>query len=175
MDPIIAIGKDAPQFQLIDLRGEIFSLAGMLGRVIVLLFWSAECVWCERVDRELKGFLDTWKDQVNTLWIASNANESCDLIERVSSERNLPLVLLDVDQRVANLYGAEMTPQFFVVDAKGKLIYQGSWDDITFRQRVATQVYVPQVVEALMHDLAPQVSQTPAYGCVLVRIPDPNS
>jgi hypothetical protein len=68
-----------------------------------------------------------------------------------------------------------MTPQFFVVDAKGKLAYQGSWDDITFRQRVATQVYMPQVVEALKQHLVPQINHTLPYGCVLVHFHDKNS
>ena len=175
MDPIIDVGKQAPILQLTDLRGDIYTLAKMIGRIIVLNFWSAECVWCERVDHELMGFLDPWKEKVMVLWIASNANESRSLIERVATERNLPTVLLDERQHVADLYSAEVTPQFFIVDAKGKLAYRGSWDDISFRQRVATQVYVPQVVEALMQNLAPRISQTPPYGCVLARFSDQGS
>jgi peroxiredoxin len=174
MDPIIAIGEEAPIFQLTDIRGDFYPLAKMLGRIIVLNFWAAECVWCERVDHELMGFLDTWKEQVIVLRIASNANESRVLIKRVAMERNLPTVLLDEHQQVADLYRAEMTPHFFIVDGRGKLAYRGSWDDISFRQRVATQVYVPEVVEALMQDLAPRISQTPPYGCVLVRFSNQN-
>jgi len=175
VDPIKAVGEKAPIFQLTDIRGDIYSLAKMIGRVIILNFWSAECVWCERVDQELMGFLEPWKEKVIVLWIASNANESSAYIERVARERNLPAVLVDERQQVADSYGAEVTPHFFIVDVRGKLAYQGSWDDISFRQRVATQVYVPEVVEALMQDLAPRISQTPPYGCVLVRFFDQNS
>ena len=174
MDPIIVIGDKAPQFELKDLRGEVYSSAGMGGLIIVLNFWSAECVWCERVDHEILGYLNEWKEQVKVLWIASSANESRELIEIAANQRSLPVVLLDEQQQVANLYGVETTPQFFVVDAKGILAYQGSWDDVTFRQRVATRVYVPEVVEALMKDLTPRISQSPPYGCVLVRFPDAN-
>ncbi len=53
--------------------------------------------------------------------------------------------------------------------AAGKLAYQGAWDDITFRQRVATQIYVPRVIEALKQNRIPEVTQTPPYGCALVR------
>jgi len=172
VDTIIAIGEEAPLFQLSDLMGDVYSLAAMHGWIIVLNFWSAECEWCERVDQEVMEFLDAWKEQVKVLWIASNANETIDLIERVANKRNLPTVLVDQHQLVANLYGAEITPQFFVVDTKGKLAYQGSWDDVTFRQRVATKVYVPQVIGALMENLTPRISQTPPYGCVLTRFPD---
>lgn len=174
MDTLIKIGERAPQFQLPDLKGNLHSLEGLLGWIIVLNFWSAECTWCERVDHELSAFLDSWKNHAKVLWIASNANESRDLIQRVATGRNLPTVLLDAHQQVANLFGAQTTPHFFVVDADGNLTYQGVWDDITFRKRVATQVYIPQVVEALKQDLAPEVTQTPPYGCVLVRYPDSN-
>ena len=96
-------------------------------------------------------------------------------LKELPASRNLPVVLVDEQQQVANLYGAQTTPHFFVVDGKGKLAYQGAWDDITFRQRTATQVYVPRVVEALMHNQPPEVSQTQPYGCVLVRYNDPNN
>jgi peroxiredoxin len=172
MDTVIDIGADAPNFQLSDLSGQIFSLVDLRGWIIGLNFWSAECEWCERVDHELTAFKDAWKDRVKILWITSNANESLDLIDRVASERKLDPILLDPHHMVADLYGAQTTPHFFIIDSNGKLAYQGAWDDITFRQRVASQVYVPKVVEALMHGQQPPVAQTQPYGCVLVRFAD---
>jgi hypothetical protein len=68
-----------------------------------------------------------------------------------------------------------VTPQFFVIDPKGRLAYSGAWDDVTFRQRMATQKYVTQAIEALMNHLVPPVSITPPYGCVLVRQAEPES
>jgi ribosomal protein L7Ae-like RNA K-turn-binding protein len=120
-------------------------------------------------------YLDEWKEQVKVVWIASNANESREFIEGVARERNIPIVLVDDQQQVANLYGSRTTPHFFIVDGMGKLAYQGAWDDITFKQRTATQVYVPRVVKTLLHNQTPEVSQTQPYGCVLVRFNDPNS
>ena len=170
MDPIISVQSEAPLFKLPDLKGMHHSLIDMRGRIVVLTFWSAECTWCERVDRELLTYLGAWQEQVAVWWIASNANESHELLEGVASERNLPTVLMDGHQEVADLYGAQTTPHFFVIGKSGKLEYQGAWDDITFRQRMATQVYIPKVVDALMNDQHPKLTQTPPYGCVLVRL-----
>ena len=169
MDPIIAIGEQAPQFQLNDFNGMQHSLKSLRGLIVVLYFWSAECEWCKRVDDELITHLDSWKEQVRLIWIASNTNESGDLIEKVATDRNIPTVLVDEHYKVADLYGAQTTPHFFVVDGGGKLSYQGAWDDITFRHRVATQVYVPKVIEALRDHQTPEVTTTAPYGCVLVR------
>ena len=169
MDPMINIGEEAPLLKIRDTTGKVHSSAELRGFIVVYYFWSAECDWCERVDRELKGYLDDWKEQVEVLWIASNANETTELIEAAAKARELPPILLDEGQRAANLFGAVTTPHFFVVDGKGKLAYQGAWDDITFRQRTATQVHVPRVVQALRYNMAPEVTQTPPYGCTLVR------
>ncbi len=118
--------------------------------------------------------MNSWKEQVKVLWIASNANETRELIEGVANERAIAPVLLDEHQQAANHYGVQTTPHFFVLDAKGDMAYQGSWDDISFRQRVATQMYVPQAVDALMQARTLKISQTPPYGCMLVRFSDPD-
>jgi peroxiredoxin len=169
MDPVIAAGSPAPLFYLPDLNEKTHSLKEMLGRIIVLTFWSAECTWCERVDRELLSHLEAWNEQVSVWWVDSNANENRQLIKRVAAERNLPIVLIDRRQKVADLYGAQTTPHCFVIDRQGVLAYQGAWDDVTFRQRVPTQVYVPQVIQALLQNRAPSLTHTPPYGCTLVR------
>ena len=171
MDTIIKIGELAPHFKLHDLGGKEHTLEGYAEWIVVLNFWSAECVWCKRVDEELITYLDAWKDRVKVLWIASNQNESRGLIEKTAADRKLPTLLIDTDHRVADLFGALTTPHFFVLDGKGVLRYQGAWDDITFRNRTATQVYVPAAIAALRRDEIPTVTSSPAYGCTLVRFP----
>lgn len=169
MDAVIPIGAKAPAFQLPDLHGNLVSLQNFLGSIVALYFWSAECSWCERVDHELVTYTAYWQDRVKVLWIASNAHETRELAEMLAAEREIPIVLLDEQLKVANLYGVQATPHFFVMDIQGNLAYQGAWDDITFRQRVATKSYVPQAIQALMNGHHPDITQTQAYGCTLVR------
>ncbi len=169
MDPVISIGAPAPAFQLLDIHGINHSLQDMLGHIVLLNFWSAECTWCERLDGELDTFQVLWGEQVTVWWIASNSGEPRELVARVSAQRQLPVVLLDAHQQVADLYGAQTTPHFYVVDTAGRLAYQGSWDDVTFRQRVPTQAYVPKVIDSLLIGDSPEITQTAPYGCVLVR------
>lgn len=169
MDTVIKIGDQAPLFKLANLHGDLLVLEELGGQIVVLNFWSAECEWCQRVDQELLTYLAPWKEWAEVLWIASNASESRQMIDRVATERRLPTVFLDGDHMVADLYGVQTTPHFYVVDSTGKLAYQGAWNDITFRHRVATQVYVPRVIEALKLKRIPEVTQTPPYGCALVR------
>jgi len=169
MDPLINCGQIAPLFTLPDLVGNLCSLEGERGRTVILNFWSAECPWAERADELLLSGLEEWGEEV-TLWsIASNANESGKLLANVASQRGLPLVLRDRDREVADLYGAQTTPHLFVIDAMGFLRYQGAPDDITFRQRTASQFYLDQCVQAILAGKQPEPEQTPPYGCTIVR------
>jgi peroxiredoxin len=170
MDPLIPIGEMAPDFELRDGFGKRYSKAGMQGHIGVLNFWSAECDWCRRVDAELVSKLNQWDNQVVVWWIASNTNEGLGLITQTAVERRIPCVLIDADHRVADLYGAQTTPHFFIIDGEGRLRYQGAWDDITFRQRNATRNHVSEAIDALLANRDIQLPQTPAYGCTIVRI-----
>ena len=167
--PTLSIGRTAPDFTLADLSGQPHSLHEFRGRVVIINFWSAECTFAERVDRQLIPLLPTWGEAVALMHIASNANEPPDLLRRVSMERDLSLVLHDSDREVADRYGVIVTPHIFIADPQGVLRYQGAYNDITFRQRVATQDYVRQAVDALLEGSQPQVTQTAPYGCALVR------
>jgi hypothetical protein len=104
------------------------------------------------------------------LWtVASNANESIELLQRVAEQRGLPLVLTDAQHLVADLFGAQTTPHFFVIDGQGILRYQGALDDVTFRQREARRFYLLEAVEALLEGRLPDPAETLAYGCSIVR------
>ncbi len=159
----------APLFSLPDLKGITHSLADCRGKITILNFWSAECAWSARRDAELILLLDKWGQRVTVLPIASNANESLELISQAAQDRGLPMVLLDRDQSVADLYAAQTTPHFFVIDPSGILRYQGAFDDITFRQRTATCHFLVDAVAALLAERLPDPPSTLPYGCTIVR------
>jgi hypothetical protein len=61
------------------------------------------------------------------------------------------------------------TPHTFIVDREGILRYRGAVDDVTFRQRKAMRFFLEEAVEALLDGHLPEVAETPAYGCAIVR------
>jgi peroxiredoxin len=169
MDTMIPNDQPAPSFTLPDLKGKLHSLDHYQGEVVVLNFWSAECPHAERADRELTSYLDQWDNQVTLISIASNVNESQELLQRVADERGLPLVLHDPSGQVADLYTAVTTPHLYVLDQDGIVQYQGAFDDVTFRQRTPSQLYLRQAVEAILAGRSPNPAQTSPYGCTIVR------
>ena len=103
------------------------------------------------------------------LSIASNRNESAETLKHAADVRRLPTVLMDVDCYVADLFNAQATPHVFVVDRTGVLRYRGSVDDVTFRQRVPSRFFLDEAVESLLEGHLPTLTESPAYGCAIVR------
>jgi hypothetical protein len=101
--------------------------------------------------------------------VASNQIETPEMIARAARDRRMPLLLLDENHRVADLYEAITTPHVFVMDRGGILRYRGAVDNVSFRQRRPTRFYLDEAVEALLAGHFPPVVETPAYGCTIVR------
>jgi len=163
------LNEPAPGFELPDLQGTPYKLSDGRGKIVVVNFWSAECPHSERADFHLRGLLEKWNWEVVMLPIAANRNESVQMVAEASSARRIPQILIDREHAVADLYEAVTTPHVFVVDRDGILRYRGAVDDVTFRHRQATRFYLKEAVEALLNEGLPVLSETPAYGCAIVR------
>jgi peroxiredoxin len=163
------LNEPAPEFELPDLQGALYRLSDYRGRIVIVNFWSAECPHSERTDHYLVSLLEQWGGEVVMLSIAANRSESVQRMAEAAKARGVPGVLIDVEHTVADLYEALTTPHVFLVDREGALRYRGAVDNITFRQREATRFFLTEAVEALLHERLPELSETPAYGCVIVR------
>lgn len=163
------LNQPAPDFKLPSLDGRLHKLSDSRGRIVVLNFWSCECPHSERADGLLLKWLEEWGGEVELLSIAANQNESARSVEEVARSRSLPKVLIDAGHVVADLYEAVTTPHVFVVDRDGILRYRGAVDDVTFRQRTAARFFLKEAVDALREGHLPPLTETPAYGCAIVR------
>ncbi len=103
------------------------------------------------------------------LSIASNRSENFQDVKNAADARRLPTVLLDVDCTVADLFEAQTTPHVFVMDREGILRYRGSVDDVTFRKKIPSRFHLDEAVESLLEGHLPELTDSPAYGCTIVR------
>ena len=163
------INEPAPNFRLLDLDGNTVQLSDLRGRIVVLNFWSCECPHSERTDREIMSMLVQWQDEVVLLPVAPNSIETVQAVREAAQVRRLPPVLLDAGHHVADLFQAVTTPHIFVIDRDGILRYAGAVDNASFRLRRPTRFYLDEAVEALLAGRLPEVAETPAYGCAIVR------
>ena len=163
------LNQPAPEFELPDLQGQLHKLSDQRGKIVIINFWSADCPHSERTDQHIVALLEKWKRRVVLLSIAANRNEPLSMVVEAANGRHIPIVLVDSDQTVVDLYEAVATPHVFVLDPEGVLRYRGAVDNLTFRRGQATRLYLQEAVEALLEGRLPELSETPAYGCALVR------
>jgi peroxiredoxin len=169
MGAMITNHQAAPDFSLPGLDGRTHTLGALVGKVVIVNFWSAECPHAARADSDLNACLEEWGEEVMLLPIASNVNETVQQIKQAAQARRLTTVLHDADHHVADLYRALTTPHLFVIDAGGILRYQGAFDDTTFGRRTPSQSYLRDAVDAILEGKRPDPERTPPYGCSIVR------
>ena len=163
------INQPVPDFELPDLDGRLHRLSDYRGRIVIINFWSCECPHSERTDKAIMAMFVQWRDDVAMLSIASNRNENAEALKTAANGRRLPTVLIDAQCFVADLFNAQTTPHVFVIDREGVLRYRGSVDDVTFRQRTPTRFFLDEAVESLLEGSLPALTESPAYGCTIVR------
>jgi len=159
----------APNFELPDLEGSFHKLCEARGKIVIINFWSAECPHSARADRLILDLLEKWNGEVELLSVAANQNESVQMLAETAKARSMPGILIDAQHVVADQYDAMTTPHVFVLDREGVLRYRGAVDDVTFRRRAATQFFLRDAVESLLQGKLPELNETPAYGCTIVR------
>jgi peroxiredoxin len=130
------VGEMAPNFTLVDTDGETLSLNQFKGKTVVLEWFNPDCPFVKvvhnegRLSHRARMLID--KDG---MWLGINsgaAGQQGHGLERNAKAKkdfklNYP-ILLDADGKVGRLYGATRTPQVFVIDAKGLLVYAGAVD-----------------------------------------------
>jgi peroxiredoxin len=165
------LNRLAPDFSLPALIGSRVSVSDLRGYVVILNFWSADCVWSRRADVMLVYRQLTWEAKgVRILGVASNANENESQIRYEMENRHLRYpIAMDYDHRTADLYKAETTPHFFVLDRQGLVRYVGALDDASEKSRDAKQFYLDRAVTSLLANSTPDPAYTPPFGCSIVR------
>lgn len=165
----LQLNHPVPDFELPDLNGSLHRLSDQRGRIVIVNFWSCECPHSERTDKAILSMFVQWQDEVSMLTIASNRNESAEALREAAESRRLPNVLRDANCETANLFEAQTTPHVFVIDREGILCYRGAVDDVTFRQRKPSCFFLDEAVECLLSGQLPTLTESPAYGCAIVR------
>ena len=149
----VEIGKPAPDFTATDINGKTVKLSDYKGKIVVLESYNSDCPFCNnqyktgamqglQSDLEAKGVV--WlKKIIATAWIDDSSGA------------------------VGHLYGMKTTPDMFVIDKNGALVYAGAIDNKPdpIHDPKTARNYVREAVEALLAGKPIEVSQTKPYGC----------
>jgi peroxiredoxin len=176
-----AIGKQIENFSLADVRGKAHALAdGKDQALIVVAFVGTECPLATQYAGRLVELAAQYKERgVSVIAIDSNQQDS--LAEMTHFERvqkiEFPL-LKDPGNVVADQFGAERTPEVFVLDKERRVRYHGRIDDqFTYgRQRPkAQQNYLVDAIDQLLAGKEVATPETDVVGCYIGRVLKPQA
>jgi glutathione peroxidase-family protein len=177
-EEIALLGKPAPDFKLTDSKGKQYSISEFKGKFIVLEWINFGCPFVKK-HYESKNMQKLQKSytEKGIVWLTIcsstqgkqgyfNNDEINAKIKE--SGAGMTAYLIDEDGTVGRLYGAKTTPNMFIIDKSGNLVYMGAIDDIksTDAEDIAkANNYIKIVLDELMNDKPQSFNSTVPYGC----------
>ncbi len=167
------LGQKVDSFTLRDFHGREHSLESLAGKSgLVVAFVGIECPLAKLYAPRLAALASEFADQGLT-FVAIDSNQQDSATELAAYARihgiEFP-VLRDSDHRVADLFGAIRTPEVFLLDASGKIVYRGRIDD-QYGFTSSGQNY--QLASPKRRDLAVAIEELLAGRSISVATTDP--
>jgi peroxiredoxin len=143
-------------------------------KAIVAVFIGTECPINNAYMPRLAELHKTYSPR-GVAFVAINANCQ-DTPVRVAAhakEHGIPFpVLKDTANRVADQFGARRTPEAFVLDGSGKILYRGRIDDqfgIGYRRPAPTRRDLAAALDEVLAGKPVSVPRTKVAGCAIAR------
>jgi len=170
----LPLGSHAPEFELPDSLGQIFTLDDVRGpRGLMVMFVCNHCPFVVHLAPALSAFAKE-AESLGIGIVAINSNDAvkypADAPEKMvefatKHDWSFPY-LVDEDQSVAKAYVAACTPDFYLFDGELRLTYCGQFD--AARPKNSEPVTGADLREAVRRVIAgelPLGNQRPSTGC----------
>jgi len=174
----VSAGAAAPDFTLTDIQGKPHKLSAYKGKYVVLEWFNSECPFVQKhyesgnMQALQKKYGDkgvVWLTVNSTSTESSNYRSPGQSMDIVKSWKMVPAALmLDTEGKVGQTYGARTTPQMWVIDPNGKVVYAGGIDDKpTFRPADVKDAknFVAAALDESMAGKAVTTAAAAPYGC----------
>lgn len=172
------VGEPAPAFSATDTAGKTVSLADFKGHWVVLEWVNPGCPFVQK-HYNSGNMQDTQRMArgAGVIWLAVNstAPEHTDYKTPAAMAQWMHAhgaaatdTLMDGDGHVGRAYGARTTPQMFLIDPAGRLLYVGAIDSkpTAHPADIASATnYVKQAMVEALEGKPVSVPVTRSYGC----------
>lgn len=163
----------APDFTLTSFEGKTYTLSDLRGKIVVLEWTNDECPFCRYhydTKTTMADLANKYKDQ-NVVWLAINSTNHTTVKTNLdfAKSHELPFPILDDRSgKVGRLYDAKTTPHMFVIDAQGRIAYEGAIDNAPMGRVQGdgpVVSYVDNALSELTSGKPVATVKTQPYGC----------
>jgi len=170
---VLSVGDAAPAWkELAGTDGKTHALADLAAKeVVVVAFTCNSCPVAEAYEDRLVALAEKYagkdsKVAVVAVNVNTNKADALPAMTVRATKRKFPFAYLyDPTQRIAKQYGANFTPEFFVLNKARKVVYMGALDD-KVPPRMPAVKYVEAAVAAVLAGERPaKAESSAAAGC----------
>jgi peroxiredoxin len=167
-----AIGTVIDDFKLPDTDGAEHSLKALTAKNgAVLIFISVQCPVSNGYNERMEKLAQDYQAKgINVIGINSNVTESIAAVKAHAADKHLTFtVLKDDGNKIADRLGATRTPEAYVIDAGGKLVYHGRIDNSQNTANI-TSNDLRDALDQLLSGKAISKTGGAAFGCSIKRV-----
>jgi peroxiredoxin len=172
------VGQPAPAFTLTDSNGQSHNLSDFKGKFVVLEWLNHGCPFVlkhyesgniQSLQKEYTGKDVVWLSIVSSA-PGKQGHMSPEEANKTKAEKGsaATAVLIDEDGTVGKLYDAKVTPELYVINPDGVLVYMGAIDDkksVDAADIAGAKNYVKQVLDEAMAGKPVSEPTITPYGC----------
>lgn len=140
----------------------------------LFVFVSPECPLCENYTKDFTALRQEFsKDSLLIYGVFSGEKLYTEKqILKFKSKYKLDMdFVLDKNYDIATYFKAEVTPECFLVDTEGSIVYSGKLDNwlgkLGRRRQYVSQYYVKDAINSIFNGDSIKVKHTEAIGCLL--------
>ncbi len=171
------VGKPAPDFTAMDISGNTVHLSDYKGKIVIIESYNSDCPYCH--NQYSTGAMQDLQKQLaakGVVWLLVNSVNPHNSSHRTDAQAQKEMAdekmdvtawLDDSSGAIGHLYDMKTTPDMYVIDQKGTLVYEGAIDDQPdpFHNPKTARNYVGEAVDDVLAGKPISVSQTKPYGC----------
>ena len=170
---MLPLGSALPEFELPDTHGKLLNNKMLMGpKGLFIIFICNHCPYVKHINTALAPLGKEFGDKgVGMAAISSNDVQAFPedapamMAELASTQGYTFPYLYDETQQIAKAFDAACTPDLFLFDATGKLVYRGQFDNSRPGKGIADGSDIRRAVAALVSGQPPLTDQKASIGC----------
>jgi peroxiredoxin len=134
----LAVGTQAPDFQMTTIYGETMKLNDLRSKAVMLNFWATWCGPCVEEMPTLQSYFEKYGQEL--VIIGVNADEPRSDVVDFTEDNSLTFpIVLDPDSRIQDLYKIRGYPTSYFIDAQGviRAVHIGSLSETLLDEYLA--------------------------------------
>jgi peroxiredoxin len=164
------------KISLKDLKGSNFQLSSLIqSRATVVIFLSPECPICQGYSLTMKNLWEKFnQSNISFAGVIPGNDYSINEVDSFAKTYSIPFpIYFDEQKELTHYLKATVTPQCYVIDKNGNVLYSGKIDDYAVapgikKQRV-TQNYLSDALTSILMNKKIETIETEPQGCFIEK------